>query len=108
MDHPQGNTEITVALLTRNAGPLLDRVLTGIVAQESSRRFEILAVDSGSADGTQDRLRAVGSRIISIEPGEFDFGRSRDLAYQHARGEIVVNLSQDAVPAHPKRTPSRA
>ncbi len=102
MDHPRGITEITIALLTRDAGPLLTRVLAGIAAQERSRGVEILAVDSGSTDGTPDRLRAAGARVISIEPGEFNFGRSRDLAYQHARGAIVVNLSQDAVPAHPQ------
>ena len=100
VDHPRGNTEITIALLTRNAGLLLDRVLSGIAAQEISCGVEVLAIDSGSTDGTPDRLRGAGARINSIEAGEFDFGRSRDLAYQQARGAIVVNLSQDAVPAH--------
>jgi len=93
---------VTVALLTRDAGPLLDRVLAGIAAQESPLAIEVLAVDSGSTDGTPDRLCAAGVRVIGIAPGEFDFGRSRDLAYQHARGAIVVNLSQDAVPSHPQ------
>lgn len=98
----QGNEErfdITVALLTRDGGPLLARVLDGVFGQETERRVEVLAVDSGSTDGTVDVLKARGVRVVAIPAAEFDFGRTRDLAYQHARGDIVVNLSQDAVPA---------
>ncbi len=91
--------DITVALLTRDAGPLLARVLDGVLGQETDRRVEVLAVDSGSADGTVDVLKARDVRVVAIPAAEFDFGRTRDLAYQHARGDIVVNLSQDAIPA---------
>lgn len=92
--------KITIALLTRDAGPLFERVLSAISAQSVSQAVEVLAVDSGSTDGTLDRLRDAGVRVIGIQPSQFDFGLSRDLAYQHARGDIVINLSQDAVPAH--------
>jgi rhamnosyltransferase len=100
MDFPGGKGSVTIALLTRNAGPLLERVLAGVSAQETPREVELFALDSGSTDGTAERLRAHGARVLDIDPAEFDFGRSRDLAFQQARGEIVVNLSQDAVPAH--------
>lgn len=100
MNRTSGTGGITVALLTRNAGPLLERALSAIAAQAVSSPVELLAVDSGSTDGTLDRLHAFGARVIEIQPAQFDFGLSRDLAYQHARGDVVVNLSQDAVPAH--------
>lgn len=95
-----GAGDITIALLTRDAGPLFERVLAGIAGQSIDQPVELLAVDSGSTDGTLERLHEFGARVIGIQPSQFDFGLSRDLAYQHARGGIVVNLSQDAVPAH--------
>lgn len=100
MSGTSGAGTITIALLTRDAGPLFERVLAGIAAQTLAHSVELVAIDSGSTDGTADRLRDAGARVIDIQPAQFDFGLSRDLAYQHARGDIVVNLSQDAVPAH--------
>ncbi len=92
----------SVAILTRNSGEILLRLLDGVRDQETNLSVEIVAVDSGSTDGTADLLESRGARVIKIRPEEFDFGRTRDLLYQHARGEYVVNLSQDAVPAHGK------
>ncbi len=100
MEQSRGTASVTIALLTRDAGSLLDRVLAGVAAQDTARDLELLVLDSGSTDATLEILRVHGARIIHTSPTGFDFGRSRDLAYQHAHGEIVVNLSQDAVPAH--------
>lgn len=94
------NELVSVTLLTHNAGALLKRVLRGIAGQSIARPVEVVAVDSGSTDGTLEQLRNSGARVVSIAPEDFDFGRTRDLAFQHGRGNIIVSLSQDAVPAH--------
>lgn len=91
---------ITIAYLTRNGGGLLARSLAAIPEQSTAHDIEVLAVDSGSTDGTVSTLLHAGARVVEIPSEEFNFGRTRDLAYQRAMGEIVVNLSQDAVPAH--------
>lgn len=91
---------VTVALLTRNAGPLLDRVIEAVHSQRTARDVDMLAVDSASDDGTVERLNAHGVEVVTISREEFNFGVTRDLAYRHAKNPIVVNLSQDAVPAH--------
>lgn len=92
--------DVTVAILTRDGGDLLERALDAIALQETSRRVEVLAVDSGSRDGTLELLHKHGARVMTIPPGEFNFGATRDLAYQQSAAPVVVNLSQDAVPAH--------
>jgi glycosyltransferase involved in cell wall biosynthesis len=92
--------EVSVALLTYNAGPLLQRVLDTVAAQDTPRRIEIVVVDSGSTDGTVDLLKAAGACVESIPHDTFNFGRARDQVFGMARGEIVVSLSQDAIPAH--------
>jgi len=90
--------DVTIAVLTRDAGPVLPRWLDAVQGQVTGRRFEVLAVDSGSTDGTLDTLRAHGVRVVTIEQGAFNWGRTRDLAYEQARSPVVVNLSQDAIP----------
>ena len=92
--------DVSVTLLTFNAGPLLDRVLKAIRRQQTSRRIEIVAVDSGSTDGTLAVLAQHDARVTEIPQREFDFGRTRDRVFEESSGSIVVCLSQDAVPAH--------
>lgn len=97
----QETHDVTIAMLTRNAGPVLEHLLDAVLGQDTQRRVEVLAVDSGSTDGTLEKLRRHPVRVIEIPHAEFGFGRTRDLAYQQAQSPIVVNLSQDAVPQRP-------
>ncbi len=92
--------DVSIALLTKDAGTLLERMLDAIERQETERTMEVLAIDSGSRDDTVATLEQHGVNVESIPPEEFNFGRTRDQIYQRARGSIVVNLSQDAIPAH--------
>ncbi len=87
-------------MLVRNAGPVLERLLNAVSTQRTNRRLEIVAVDSGSSDGTRAILANHGARLIDIGPDTFNFGLTRDLAFENSRGEFIVSLSQDAVPAH--------
>lgn len=96
----QTGYDVTIAWLTRDAGPLLERALDAVAAQETDRTIELLAVDSGSTDGTVRRLEERAVRVIRIDPDAFDFGTTRDRAFEEARGTVVVSLSQDAIPAH--------
>lgn len=70
--------------------------------QETSRNVEIVAIDSGSTDGTLDTLREYDARVETITAASFNFGRTRDQVFELSRGDIVVCLSQDAIPAHPQ------
>lgn len=90
--------DVTIAILTRNAGAILPRLLDAVFAQTTTKRFEVIAVDSGSADGSLDVMRRYPVRIIEIPQANFNWGQTRDFAYQQSRASIVVNLSQDAIP----------
>jgi glycosyltransferase involved in cell wall biosynthesis len=88
---------VTVLLRTRNAGldfgPLLD-----VLGRQRVAPAELLVVDSGSTDGTPERARAVGARVVPLDPGRFTHARSTNLGFREAKGEIVAMLSQDALP----------
>ncbi len=87
---------ISLVMPTLNAGPLLDEVLDSITAQRGVRFDELQAIDSGSRDGTVERLLRHGFRVASIDKREFDHGRTRDRGIGMTTGELVVLLVQDA------------
>jgi rhamnosyltransferase len=84
---------------TLNAGPRLDDVLDVLERQEGDFACDVVAVDSGSTDGTPDRLRRRGARLVEVLPGAFNHGTTRNDGLALAGGDFAVLLVQDAVPA---------
>lgn len=89
----------SIVILTRNGAETLPAVLAGLARQRSDLSFEVVAVDSGSTDGTLNLLQGRVDRLIQIPPAEFDHGLTRNVGISHAQGEFIVLLVQDAVPA---------
>jgi rhamnosyltransferase len=92
---------VSVILPVRDGGATLGEVLAGIAAQDVEGGFEVVAVDSGSRDGSLDALRRHGARTIEVPREAFDHGETRNLAARSARGGYLVFLTQDAVPRSP-------
>ena len=90
---------ISIVIPTRNAGPVLDDVLNAVAAQEGHFAPDVIAIDSGSSDGTIDRLERKSARILHASPSAFNHGQTRNEALMHARGRFAILLVQDAVPA---------
>lgn len=89
---------VSVVLPTRNGGAQLVELLDRLAAQQLSPRAELVVVDSGSTDGTAERLRARADRFLSLEPAEFGHGRTRNLALAACSGRVAILLVQDALP----------
>lgn len=90
--------ELSILLLTKNGRRDLERVLPAIFDQKFSAPLEVIAVDSGSTDGTLDLLRCFPVRIEQIPPDQFHHARTRNLAASLSSGRILLFLSQDAIP----------
>jgi rhamnosyltransferase len=90
---------LSVLLLTKNGTSDLERLLPALYGQKNIGPFEVLAVDSGSTDGTIDVLGQFPVRLQQISPEAFHHARTRNLAASLATGEVLVFLSQDAIPA---------
>ncbi|MCD0494021.1 N-glycosyltransferase [Chromobacterium violaceum] len=90
----------TTALIlpVRNAGPHLDRLLPALAGQ-TLQPDEWLALDSESSDGSAERLRAAGARVVTIPAREFNHGGTRALASRLVGGDVLIYLTQDAIPA---------
>jgi rhamnosyltransferase len=91
--------EVSILLLTKNGRGDLEGLLPALFSQKHCAAFEVIAVDSGSSDGTPDVLRRFPVQIDQIPPGDFHHARTRNYAASLAQGGILVFLSQDAIPA---------
>jgi rhamnosyltransferase len=89
--------QVTVIIPTLNAGHVLPRLLQALRGQTVP--CETLIIDSSSTDNTAGTARSFGARTITIRREDFDHGGTRSLAVQQAEGDLIVFLTQDAVPA---------
>jgi rhamnosyltransferase len=90
---------VSVLLLTRNGRATLPRVLASLRSQSARFPIEVVAVDSGSDDGTRELLAGGVDRLVDIQPDAFNHGTTRNLGVEACRGEYVALLVQDAEPA---------
>ncbi len=102
------NKTPTVSLIipTLNGERWLDDLLFALERQTLVPN-EILLVDSGSTDGTLAIAQRYTSkhsfiRLHKIEPKDFDHGGTRTMAARKTAGDILLFMTQDAVPADNK------
>jgi rhamnosyltransferase len=94
--------DVSIIIPIKNEIQTIGPCLTQIRAQQGTYSWEIMAIDSGSTDGSLEFLMNQGDvRLISIPPQEFGHGKTRNLGVQHARGKFIVFLNADAVPYAP-------
>ena len=93
--HPR----VSVIVPTLNAENEIGALIQLLHAQ-SLQPDEIVVVDSGSTDKTVEVCRQDNVGLIQITRSEFDHGKTRDYAFRKSSGDIVVFLTQDAVPAN--------
>lgn len=95
-----GESDYTVAVIipTLNGALWLDDLLTGLHGQ-TRVPDEILVVDSGSTDATCDIARSHDVRLVTIHPRDFDHGGTRTMAAGMTQADILVYMTQDAIPA---------
>ena len=89
----------SVLIPVKNGGNLWGDVLDAVLAQETPWPFEVLVIDSGSADASVEVARKRGVSVKCIPPSAFGHGRTRNELAADAQGEFLVFITQDARPA---------
>ena len=95
---------VSVLMPTWQGMEFLRRVLEGLAAQELGVPWDFRAIDSGSTDGTWELLGEFQARFPvpfareRIDQVEFDHGDTRNLLAARSRGDLLVFLTQDAIP----------
>lgn len=90
--------KISVIIPVLNAEKDLPGLLKAL-SEQTLQADEIIVTDSESSDRTRQIAEAEGVRVIPVLRKEFDHGGTRDMALRASSGDIVVFLTQDAVPA---------
>lgn len=91
-------TTVSVLIRTKNEARDISKALE-LIRNQSWQPIEIIVVDSGSTDRTVEIVKQHSDiNLIQIAPEEFTFGRSLNIGFQAARGEVVVSLSAHAFP----------
>jgi rhamnosyltransferase len=89
---------VSICLPTWNGERDLERLLPALAEQKVDGGFEIVAIDSSSTDKSFELLENAGARAQRIDKRDFGHGATRNRLAGMAQGEILVFLSQDAVP----------
>lgn len=88
---------VSLIIPTLNAAGQIEALIRA-VQRQTVRPDEILVVDSQSDDGTAELACRAGCRVIAIERRSFDHGGTRDMAFRGTSGEVVIFMTQDAMP----------
>lgn len=90
--------DVSIILPTYNGGELLRRTLKAIYAQQTSKSYELIIIDSGSRPDTMQVLQEFPIKLIEIDNREFNHGLTRDLGAEKSTGEFLIFINQDAEP----------
>jgi len=89
----------SILIPTHNAGNEFEKTLKAVFSQKGVS-FEALVLDTESSDGTREIAERYGAKTISvIKQRDFWHGKARNTLARSAKGEFLVFLTQDAVPA---------
>jgi len=90
--------KVALIIPTLNAGRQWKTLFDGILSQ-SLVPDEVIVIDSCSADDTVAQARAGGCTVLQIERSAFSHGGTRQAAaMQAANANVLIYLTQDAVP----------
>jgi len=90
---------VSAIIPTLNAGSSIG-ALCFALSEQTFRPYEIIVIDSSSSDDTRSIAEHWGAKAISISRRDFNHGGTRNLAAAYAQGDILVFLTQDAIPVN--------
>lgn len=90
--------KLSVIIPTRNAENYIKNLLDKLLNQ-NVKPLEIIIIDTKSKDNTRKICKKYNCvKFIQINDGEFDHGGTRNVAARQASGDILVFMTQDAIP----------
>lgn len=90
--------QISVIIPTMNAEQSIGPLLRALRKQTLPPQ-EIIVADSQSEDRTADIARELGATVLPVLRKTFNHGGTRDAALKSSRGDYVLFLTHDAIPA---------
>lgn len=88
--HPK----VSVVLPTYNRGWILSEAVNSVLGQDYAN-FELIVVDDGSTDNTQQILSRYGDRITTVHQSNQGVSAARNTGIRKAEGELIAFLDSD-------------
>ncbi len=89
---------ISIIIRAKNEMPWIKHTLMMLTRQDR-QDFEVIAVDSGSTDGSYECLMEFKPHVLyQIKPETYIPGRVLNEAISHAKGDIIVFNNADCIP----------
>jgi len=89
---------ISIIIRAKNEMPWIKHTLRMLKLQ-NRQDFEVIAVDSGSTDGSYESLLDFKPEVLyRIEPEDYIPGKVLNEAIRHTRGDIIVFNNADCIP----------
>src|ERR1017187_3651239 len=85
---------VTAIIATYNRGYIVCEAIDSII-NKTYKQTEVIVVDDGSTDDTQDKLRQYGSRIRVISQNNSGPAAAWNAGIRAARGAIICFLGSD-------------
>jgi len=85
---------LSVVIPTYNRASFLEETIDSVLAQ-TFQRFELIVVDDGSTDGTQEILSGYGEKIRVITQANQGPSAARNRGIEEAKGEWIAFLDSD-------------
>lgn len=89
---------ISIIIPTLNAEKHIP-ALHECLSKQTSQPCEIIIIDSQSTDNTVELFKEMGTRVLTIDRQTFQHGRVRNMGAKEARGDVLIFMTQDAIPA---------
>ncbi len=87
-----------MVIRAKNEARFIGETLAAILEPAALAPRQVVVVDSGSTDGTQDLVRASGATLIQIKPDEFTYGYALNLGVANVEAELIATLSAHSLP----------
>ena len=88
----------TVLIDAYNYGEFVEEAVPSVLAQDfAAEKREILVVDDGSQDDTQERLQKFGEKIRYLRKPNGGQASAFNLGFENACGEVIARLDADDV-----------
>ncbi len=91
--------DVSIVIPTYNAGNQFNTMINLLKAQKNCGQIEIIVVDSGSNDSTIEIAKKNNIKLVEIPNESFSHSYSRNLGAEMASGNILVFMTQDAMPS---------
>jgi glycosyltransferase involved in cell wall biosynthesis len=91
----QNNIVCTILIPTYNRKVLVQRAITSVLSQVGIANCEIIVIDDGSIDGTNDIIQSIPGIISIIFPENRGLAHARNAGIERSSGRWIVFLDSD-------------